>query len=66
MDCAMTDAPLDVNVSSLSSVAAAPVSLLRAQQFVRAFEEAGEVAERSYAPSLKDLSRFIELDTAGP
>ncbi|CAE7234614.1 slc25a42 [Symbiodinium sp. CCMP2456] len=64
VDCAMTNAPLDFNISSLSSVAVAPVSLLRAQHFVRAFEEAGEFAERSYAPSLKDLSRFTELDTA--
>ncbi|CAE7246742.1 slc25a42 [Symbiodinium sp. CCMP2592] len=64
VDCAMTNAPLDFNISSLSSVAAAPVSVLRAQHFVRAFEEAGEFAERSYAPSLKDLSRFTELDTS--
>ena len=42
-----------------------PVFLLRAQHFVRAFEVDGVAAtERAYAPQLKDVERFTELDVS--
>lgn len=64
VDFAMTNMAVDFNKSTESTTfAVVPVRLLRAQHFVRAFEVGGEFGPRSYAPDMKDASRFSELDT---
>ncbi|CAE7885650.1 slc25a42 [Symbiodinium microadriaticum] len=61
-DLILPNMPVIFNRSYAGSVPGIPVHILRAQHYVRAFEESGEREERKHSKELDEDSRFTELE----
>ena len=61
-DLILPNMPVIFNRSYVGSVPGIPVHILRAQHYVRAFEESGEREERKHSKELDEDSRFTELE----